>query len=107
MSTRYEAFYSFSYITPKRNWRFNPAFYIVPKKYRVGPKAIQTPVPFRPSAGRNHDWSITMIFMQLKTQLIHYHVLICIIICNKPTGNIIIIVTLLELKSDCISIETL
>ena len=30
--------------------RSNPAFYIVPKKYRAGPKPIQTPVPFHPPA---------------------------------------------------------
>ena len=30
-----------------------PEFYIVPKKYRAGPKPFQTPVPLRPSAGRN------------------------------------------------------
>ena len=60
--------------------------------------------PFRPSAGRNPDWSITMIFMQLTTQLIHD--LICIIICYKPKGNIIILLCPLELKSDFISIET-
>ena len=59
------------------------------KKYRAGLKSIQTPVPFRPPAGRNPDWSITMIFMQMTTQLIHYHILICIIICYKPKGNIV------------------
>ena len=40
------------------NWRSNSEFYIVPKKYRAGPKPIQTPIPLRPSAGRNPDWSI-------------------------------------------------
>ena len=35
---------------------------MVPKKYRAGPKPIQTPVPFRPSAGRNPDWSIKATF---------------------------------------------
>ena len=73
-----------------RNWRSSPAFYIMPKKYRAGPKSIQTPVPFRPPAERNHDWSVIMIFMQLTAQLIHYHVLIGIIICYKPKENIII-----------------
>ena len=88
------------------NWRSSPAFYIVPEKYRAGPKSVQTPVPFRPPAGQNPDWSITMIFMQLTTQLIHYHVLICIIICYKPKENIIILLSPLELKSDFASIET-
>ena len=74
-----------------------PRIYMVPKKYGAGPKSIQTPVPFHPSAGRNPDWPITMIFMQLTTQLIHYHVLICIIICYKPKGNIIILLSHLEL----------
>ena len=77
----------------------------VPKKYRAGPKSIQTPVPFRPRAGRDPDWSITMIFIQLTTQLIHYHVLICVIVCYKPVGNIIILLSPLELKGDFISIE--
>ena len=47
-----------------------------------------------------------MIFMQLTTQLVSYHVLICIIICYKPKGNIIILLSPLELKSDFIFIET-
>ena len=34
--------------------------------------------------------AFTTIFMQLTTQLTNYHVLICIIICNKAQGNIII-----------------
>ena len=51
-------------------------------------------------------WSITMIFMQLTIQLIHCHVLICIIICYKPKGNIIILLSPSELKSDFISIQT-
>ena len=70
----------------------------MPKKYRALPKFIQAPVPFRSPAGRNPDWSITMIFMQLTTQLIHYHVPICIIICYKPKGNIIILLSPLELR---------
>ena len=87
------------------NWRSSPAFYIVPKKYRAGPKSIQTPVIFRPPAGRNPDWSITMIFMQLTTQLIHYHVLICIIICYKPKGNIVVFLSpLRELKKTILSL---
>ena len=45
------------------------------------------------------------MFMQLTIQLIHYHVLICIIICYKPKGNIIILLSPLELKSYFISIE--
>ena len=73
---------------------------VVAKKYNAGPKSIQTPVPFRPPAGRNPDWSITIMFMQLSTQLIHYNILICIIICYKPKGNIIIRLSPLELKSD-------
>ena len=89
------------------DWRYSPAFYTVPKKYRTGPKSTQTPVPFLPPTGRNPDWSITMICMQLTTQLIHYHVLICIIICYRPKGNIIILLSPLELKSDFISIEKL
>ena len=40
--------------------------------------------------------AFTMIFMQLTTQLINYHVLICIIICCKPKGNIIILLSPLE-----------
>ena len=44
--------------------------------------------------------------MQLTTQLIHYHILICIVICYKNKGNIIILLSSLELKSDFISIET-
>ena len=76
------------------------------QKYRAGPKSIQTPVPFRPPAGRNPDWLIIMIFMKLTTQFVHYHVLICIIIGYKPKGNIIIVLSPLELKSDFISIET-
>ena len=39
-----------------------PIFYIVPKKYRAGPKPTQTLVPFRLSAGRNPDWSIKATF---------------------------------------------
>ena len=65
---------------------------------------MQTSVPFRPPDGQNPDWSITMIFMQLITQLIHCHILISIIICYKPEGNIILL-SLLKLKSDFISIE--
>ena len=34
----------------------------MPKKYRAGPKPIQTPIPSHPSAGRNHDWSIKATF---------------------------------------------
>ena len=68
--------------------------------------SIQTPVPFRPPARWNPDWSITMIFMQLTTQLIHYHVLICIIIFCKPKGNVIILLSQLELKRDFFSNET-
>ena len=44
------------------NWRASPEFYIVPKKYRAGPKPIETPVLFRPSAGRNPDWLIKATF---------------------------------------------
>ena len=88
------------------NWWSSPAFYIVPKKYRAGPESLQTSAPFRPPAGRNPDWPITMIFTQLTTQLIHYHVIIRIIICYKPKGNIIILLSPLELKSNFISIET-
>ena len=73
-------------------------FYIVPKKCRAEPKSIQTPAPSRPPAGRNPDWSITMIFMQLTTQLIHYHVLICITICYKPKENTIILLSSLRTK---------
>ena len=40
----------------------SPEFYTVPQKYRAGPKPIQTPVPLRPSAGRNPDWSIKVTF---------------------------------------------
>ena len=47
-----------------------------------------------------------MIFMQLATHLIHCHVLICIIICYKLKGTIIILLSPLELKSDFICIET-
>ena len=65
------------------------------KKYKSGARSIQPPVPFCPP--------ITMSFMQLTTQLIHCHILICIIICYKPKGNVIF---LSELKSDFISIET-
>ena len=32
------------------NWRSSPEFYIVSKKYRAGPKPVQTPIPLRPSA---------------------------------------------------------
>ena len=74
------------------NWRSSPAFYIVHKKIQGWTLSIKT-------------WSITMIFMQLTTQLIHYHVLICIIICYKPKGNTITLLSPLELKSDFISIE--
>ena len=35
---------------------------MVPKKYRGGPKPVQTPVPFHPSAGRNPDWAIKATF---------------------------------------------
>ena len=52
------------------NWRSIPALYIVPRKYRAGPKSIQTHVPFHPAAGRNPDWSIIMIFMRLMYQSI-------------------------------------
>ena len=37
--------------------------YIAAKKIQGWTKSIQTPVPFRPPAGKNPDWSITMIFM--------------------------------------------
>ena len=40
------------------------------------------------------------------TQLISCHVLVCITICYKPEGNIIIILSPLELKSGFISNET-
>ena len=80
------------------NWRSNPAFYIMKRKYRAGPKHL---FHFAHKMGRNPDWSITMIFMQLTTQLIDYHILICIIICYKP---IILLSPLI--KSDFISIET-
>ena len=81
------------------------------KKYKSVARSIQPPVPFCPPTGWNPDRSITMSsmrpitmsFMQLTTQLIHCHILICIIICYKPKGNIIF---LSELKSDFISIET-
>ena len=49
---------------------------------------------------------VAMIFMQLTTQSINYHVLICIIICYKPEGNFIILLSPLELKNDFIYIET-
>ena len=65
-------------------------------------KSIQTPVPliiFCPPARRNPDWLITMTVMQLTTQFIHYHIFICIIICYKPKGNIIILLSSLELKA--------
>ena len=39
-----------------------PHFIWCLKIYGAGPKSIQTPVPFRPPAGRNPDWWITMIF---------------------------------------------
>ena len=39
-------------------------------------------------------------------ELIHYHVLVCIIIFYKPQGNIIILLSPSELKSDFVSIET-
>ena len=125
-----------------------PNFIWCLKKYRAGPKPIQTHVPLRPSAGRNPDWSIkatfhltismrgqcatskilrnnyhhgscgpsltdrtmsvfvifrqgthrnvTIIFMQLTTQLINYHVLTCIIIAI----SLIILLSPLELKSN-------
>ena len=79
---------------------------IVAKKYRTGPKSIQTPVLFRPPAGRNPDWSITMILIEVTTQLIHCHILIYIIICYKPKENIVILLSPLELKSDFILVET-
>ena len=47
----------------------------------------------------------SLIFMKLTTQLINYHVLICIIIFYKPEGNIILL-SPLELKRYFISIET-
>ena len=78
-------------------WRPSPTFYVVPKKRQGWTKSIQTPVPLRPPAGRNPDWSIPMIFMQLTTQLIHCQVLICIIIiCYTPVGNIIILLSLVS-----------
>ena len=42
----------------------DPAPHIIQyqKKYRAGPKPIQTPVLFRPSAGRNPDWLIKATF---------------------------------------------
>ena len=82
-----------------------PHLYSVQKNTGLD-QSVQTSVPFRPPAGRNPDWSIPMSFMQLTTQLIHCHVLICIIICHKPKGNIILL-SPLELKTDFISIETL
>ena len=39
-------------------WTFN----VVPEKYRAGPKPFQSPVPLRPSAGRNPDLSIKATF---------------------------------------------
>ena len=42
---------------------------------------------------------------ELTTQLINSQVLICIIICYKPKGNIIILLFPLELKSNSISVE--
>ena len=39
-----------------------PHFIWCLKKYRSVPKPIQTPVPFRPSVGRNPDWSIKATF---------------------------------------------
>ena len=39
-----------------------PNFILRLKKCRAGPKPIQTPVPLRPSAGRNPDWSIKAAF---------------------------------------------
>ena len=44
------------------NWRSSPEFDIVPKKYRTGPKPIQTPVPLRPSAGWDPNWSTKATF---------------------------------------------
>ena len=42
--------------------------------------------------------AFTMTFMQLTTQLINYHVLICITICYKPKGKIIFILSRSELR---------
>ena len=42
--------------------------------------------------------AFTMTFMQLTTQLINYHILICITVCYMPKGNIIILLSPLELK---------
>ena len=39
-----------------------PNFIWCLKKYRVGPKPIQTPVQLRLSAGRKPDWSIKATF---------------------------------------------
>ena len=70
-----------------------PHFILCLKKYRTGPKSISTPVSFRPPAAWYPDWSNAMIFMQLATRLIHYHVLLCVIICFWPKGNIIILLS--------------
>ena len=40
-------------LTRPNNWQSSTEFYIVP---------IQTPVPLRPSAGQNPDWSIKATF---------------------------------------------
>ena len=49
---------------------------------------------------KTFEWEVvfTIIFMQLTTQLINYHVLICIIICYKPEENIIILLSPLTLR---------
>ena len=65
------------------NWQCSPSFYIVPKKIQRWTKVYSDTCSIP-----NLDWSITMISMQLTAQMIHYHVLNCIIICYKPKGKI-------------------
>ena len=90
---------------------------IHPKKnYRAGPKPIQIPVPLHPSARWNPDWSIKanshlMISMRgqcatAKMQRDNYHQGSCGPSLTGPKGNIIILLSPLELESDFISVET-
>ena len=54
------------------NWRSSHAFYIVPKKIQGLTKVYSNICSITPTSLPNLDWSITMIFMQLTTQLTHY-----------------------------------
>ena len=79
------------------NLRFSPAFYIIPKNTGAGLDQSLFKHLFHSAhqlGGILIGRSQSMIFMQLTTQLIHYHILICIIICYKPKGNIVLLYNL-------------